>query len=349
MNRSILRLSVWCAVTMALITSGGRAGQGVAAQVIPVNGPYLLTGNAALNYVGSSHVWDSASGHLYTSTRGGIYQFDVASMKVLGRTPSVRGSGSMSFDASRNELYVLALHSDVMNVVDVTTRAIVRSFEAPAWFNVFYEPGRGELYYLRGDTREVRIADRVAGKTIKTLTLAGKPSFLEPDPAHHRVLVRLADTEQIQIIDTTDREISGSWPARADGQSAMAIDPTGTRVFVSSGRDVVMLDGATGKELSRFGTGDGTQSIVYDAETQFVVALDFGGRVNIAKREGDSLKVVQSFGAGGVQELFLDPKTHKVFGVTRLQDDGVMRDLLVQPMPQSATGGSTLLTLTLTK
>lgn len=348
MNRSILRLSVCCTLTLAALAAGGRTTQTVAAQIIPVNGPYLLTGNSVLNYVGSSHVWDPASSHLYTSTRGGIYEFDVTSMKVVGRTPSVRSVGSMSFDASRNELYSLALHSNEMQVVDVTTKAVVRSFAAPAWYNVFYEAGRGELYYLRGDTRELRIADRLAGKTIKSLTLAGTPSFLAADPAHHRVLVRLADKDQIQIIDTTDREITGAWPARADGQSAMAIDPTGDRVFVSTGRDVAVLDGTTGKELSRFGTGDGTQSIVYDSNTHFVVALSYDGRVNVAKFEADRLTPVQSFGAVGIQELFLDPKTHKVFGVTRAQDDGVMRDLALQDRQPTMAGGSTLLTLTLT-
>lgn len=347
MRTSILRRSVWCALMLALAVTAGQSLQSVAAQIIPNDGPYKLTGNSFLSYVGSSHIYDAVASHLYSSTRSGIYQFDTVSMKVVGRTPAVRGAGSMSFDAGRRELYVLALHDDTMNVIDVTTHQIVRTFAAPAWFNVFYEESRGELYYLRGDTREVRVADRQDGRVIKTLKLDGRPSFLEADPAHHRLLVRLADKPLIQIIDTTERAIIASWPARADGQSAMAIDPAGSRVFISSGRDVVMLDGASGKELGKFAAGDPTYSIVFDPATQLVAALS-GTRVNVAKVEGSSVRLLQSLSTGAfLHELFLDSKTHKIFAVTRLFDDGIMRDFVSQSLP--ADGGSTLLTLTLRK
>jgi DNA-binding beta-propeller fold protein YncE len=235
-----------------------------------------------------------------------------------------------------------------MSVVDVTSHKIVRTFGAPAWFNVFYEQSRDELYYLRGDTREVRVADRQDGHTLTTLTLAGRPSFLEGDPSHHRVLVRLQDKPMIQIIDTVDRSIVASWPARADGESAMAVAPDGSRVFVSSGRDVLMLDGETGKELGKFGTGDTTHSIVFDPSTHLVAALSGAGRVNVARMDATGVKLVQSLDTRAVlHELLLDPKSHKIFGITRLFDDGIMRDFVSQSMPPD--GGSTLLTLTLDK
>ncbi len=335
MTASMLRPSVWCLLMLA---------QGL----IPNDGPYRLTGNSGLSYVGTAHVYDAASNHLYSSTRGGVYQLDTTSMKVVGRTPQVRGAGSLSFDASRNELYVLALHDDTMNVVDVTTHTVTRTFAAPAWFNVFYEESRGELYYLRGDTHEVMIADRITGRTIATLKLDGRPSFLEGDPARHRVLVRLADKGAIQVIGTTEHSVIATWPARADGESAMAIGRDGSRVFVSAGRDVAMLDGATGTELGRFSTGDVTHSIVYDPATQLVAALSGAGRVNVARVDGTSVTLLQSLDTRAMMnELFLDPKSHKIFGVTRLYDDGVMRDYVSQSLPSDS--GSTLLTLTLRK
>lgn len=346
MKQQILRLSVGCALTMAFVGAAGHAVSRVSAQgIISNDGPYKLTGNSGLNYVGTSHIYDPASNHLYTSTRGGIYQFDTNTMKVVSRAPSVRGAGSMSLDASRNELYVLALHDDVMNVVDVTTNKIIRTFSAPAWFNVFYDANRGELYYLRGDTKEMQVADRQTGRVLKTLTLKGRPSFLEGDAAHHRLLVRLADKPEIQIIDTNEREIIGSWPARQDGPSAMAISSDGARVFISSGRDVLMLDGTSGKELAKFGVGGMVESIVFDPATKLLVALS-GGHMNVATVEDASMTLRQSLRTGAfVQEIFLDPKTHRIFGISRLYDDGVMRDYASQSLP--ADGGSTLLTLTL--
>ena len=87
MTSLILRPSVWC--VLALIQT-----------FIPNDGPYRLTGNSALSYVATSHVYDPASSHLYSSTPGGVYQFDTVSMKVVGRTPAIRGAGSASTCAS---------------------------------------------------------------------------------------------------------------------------------------------------------------------------------------------------------------------------------------------------------
>jgi DNA-binding beta-propeller fold protein YncE len=351
MKKSILRRSVWSVLTLALAAGSGHAS--LSAQgIIPNDGPYKLTGNSPITYVAVAHVYDPAANRLYSSTRGGVYQYDTTAMSVIGRTTAVRGAGSLALDASRNELYVLALHDDTMNVVDVTTKKIVRSFVAPAWFNVFYEESRGELYYLRGDTREVRVADRESGRTLTTLTLDGRPSFVIGDPARQRVLVRLADKGLIQVIDTKDHSIVASWPARADGPSAMALDETGARVFVSSGRDIVMLDGATGKQLAKAPAGDATYSIVFDPGTQYAVALSGPGRINVLKSDASSLKLVQSLDTrSNVQELFLDPKTHKILGVSRSIDEGLMMDV-TSPYATASDGmggAGSLLTLTLKK
>ncbi len=145
-----------------------------------------------------------------------------------------------------------------------------------------------------------------------------------------------------------DHAIVASWPARPDGESAMAVSPDGSRVFVSSGRDVLMLDGETGKELGKFGTGDTTHSIVFDPSTHLVAALSGAGRINVARVDATSVKLVQSLDTRSVlQELLLDPKSHRIFGITRLFDDGVMRDFAFQNLPPDS--GSTLLTLTLNK
>lgn len=342
MTNLILRPSVWCALAL------------VAQTFVTNNGPYKLTGNTALNYVATAHAYDANRDRIYSSTRGGIYQFDTTAMRAIGKTTDVNGAGSLSLDAARNELYVLSLHSDVMRVIDLTTRKVVRTFEAPAWFNVFYEAGRGELYYLRGDKQDVRVADRETGKTITTFALGGRPAFLLGDAARKRVLVRLANKPMIQVIDTTDHAVIAEWPSRADGATAMALSADGTRLFTTAGRDLVMLDGTNGKELSRVAVGDPTFSIVYDADAKFVVALSGASRANVIAVDGDSMKLVQSLDTRTlVHELLLDAKTHRVLAINRLQDEGLMQDIstpINQPINGNSTfGTSTLLTLSLRK
>lgn len=350
MKHSILRRSVWCALTAALAAGSGHAAQAVADQgIVTSDGPYKLSTNARVTYVAVAHVYDPAANRLYSSTRGGVYQYDTLTMKVIGRTADVRGAGSLALDAARSELYVLALHDDTMQVLDVTTKKVVRTFPAPAWFNVFYEENRGELYFLRGDSKELRVADRTDGRTLSTIALGGRPSFVVGDPARQRVLVRLADKPLIQVIDTKDRSIVASWPARADGPSAVAINHDGTRVFISAGRDIAMLDGITGKEIARTSVGDPTYSLVFDDATGYVGALSGPGRLNVVKADASSLKLVQSLNTGAlIHELFLDPKTHTILGASRYADEGLMMDVNAPDMA-GGDGYGTLVTFTLRK
>lgn len=301
---------------------------GPTAQVVTNDGPYKITQNARLNYAASAHIYDPALDRIYSSTRGGVYTVDGSSRKVLGQTTNVRGTGSISLDAARGELYVLALHEDAVRVVDVTTHKVVRSFPAPAWFNVFYEPGRGELYYLRGDKTSMQVADRVTGKTLATVELGGRPAYLVDDQERHRLLVRLADQPKIQVIDTVDHSVTASWASRRDGATSMAFDAKQNRVFTTAGKDVVLLDGTTGAELGRAPTGDIAYSMVYDADAGYLLALSGSGEVTVIKADGNSLKTVQRLDAAAwIQDLYLDSARHRVIGLSRVVDENLMWDV----------------------
>lgn len=310
-----------------------------------VRGPYSVTGHARLGFSITSNTFDAANHRLYASTRDGVYAVDTRAAKVLGQIGRISGAGSLAFSPKHHELYLLSLHEDLMRVIDIDTQKVVRSFDAPAWFNVFLEQNREELYYLRADTKAVRVADRIDGHTIKTFNLDGHPSFVLPDPARHRILVRLADHDLIQVIDTTERSISVSWPLAADGQSAMAVDDTGTRVFVTSGKNLKMLDGTTGKEMSRLSLGDVARSIVYDSETQLVAALWSQNYVRIAKVGTMGLESVQNLDARAVvQRLFLDPASHDLVAVATIAEKDIM-GINANTAPDAGLRTSSLLTL----
>ncbi len=308
------------------------------------NGPYKLTGHARLGFTVTSNAYDAANQRLYGSARDGVYEIDTRAAKVLGQFSRISGAGSIAFAAKQHELYLLSLHEDVMRVIDITSRKVVRSFDAPAWFNVFYEASRDELYYLRADTRAVRVADRLDGHTLATFNLDGHPSFVLMDPLRRRILVRLADRDLVQVINTAERSVSVAWPLTADGPSAMAIDDTGTRVFVSSGKTLKMLDGVTGKEMGRISVGDQVRSIVYDPATQLVSALWSQSQIRVARVGPLGLDALQTIDARAVlRQLFLDPATHDLFAVATLAEADTM-GINANTAPDAGLRTSSLLT-----
>lgn len=283
--------------------------------------PYHLAGHTRLGYAANAHVFDAATNRIYSSSRDGVYAVDSSRQKVLGMVARVP-AGAVDFDPAAGELYVLARNEDQLRVLDVNTRKVTRSFAAPALYNVIFEPTRSELYYIRGNAKVVRVVDREHGEMIANIPLDGYPSFVLADPPRARVLVRLYDRDLIQVIDVKERRVAVSWSLRADGFSSMTIDRASGRVFVSSGKDVKMLDGLSGRELGRFPAGDQVASIVYDAETKLVAALWGARYVNVARVDLMSMTPVQSIDLRTpTRQIFLDPRTHTLFAMSSIADD----------------------------
>jgi DNA-binding beta-propeller fold protein YncE len=316
----------------------------LAAAASAASGPYSLATHTRLGYVANAHVFDAGTNRIYSSSRDGVYAVDTARRKVLGVVGRVP-AGAVALDPAASELYVLARNEDQLRVLDVNTRKVLRSFAAPALHNVIFEPSRSELYYVRGNTNIVRIAERQRGETIATVALDGYPSFVVADPERERVIVRLYDRDLIQIIDAKTRRISVSWPFVANGFSSMHVDPASGRVFVSSGKDVKMLDGLSGKELGRFPAGDLVASIVYDPETKLVAAL-WGGRfVNVARVDLMAMTPIQSVDLRTpTRQLFLDPRTHLIFAMGTIADTRAW-GRASSPEPAAGPRISALLTL----
>ena len=282
---------------------------------------WRLTRQTRLNFYAAAVAHDADGGSLFLSSKDGLYSIDLASMRVGGAIAGVSGAGSVAVSPAHGEIYVLALHDDVLRVVDIASRRVARTFPAPAGFNVFVDASTSDLYYLRADTPTVRVASRVDGRELARITLDGAPSFVLRDPARHRLLVRLADRDLIQVIDTRERAVAVSWPMASEGQSAMGLDERTGRVFASDGRRVVMLDGASGKPLGRFGAGDAVRSIAVDAATGAVAALWGGSRINIARVHDLGIDLQTSVDTHTlVRQLFLDPRSHRLYALATADD-----------------------------
>lgn len=233
--------------------------------------PYRLGGTTQLGYASNTHLYDPGTHRLYSAAVGGVYAVDTTRRRSLGLVARVP-LGTIALDAERGELFVLARSESRMTVVDVATKAIVRQFGAPAGLRVAHDPASRTLYYF-GNQPVAFVADPERGEQLAGIRLEGTVSSFAVDPPRHRVLVRLFDRDLIQVIDTRERRVTVSWPVRADGRSAIAVDDASGRVFVSTQKSVTMLDGLSGKPLGSFATGDMPVGVAYDPETRLIAAV----------------------------------------------------------------------------
>jgi DNA-binding beta-propeller fold protein YncE len=306
MSNQILRRSVLIVAVAALCLAGHRVTRAA-------DGPYKLVDNIRLGFPAAARDFDETNGRMYVSAKTGVYAIDTASKKVLGRVGSLQGGGSLAIAPERGELFVVAQHEDLLTVLDVTTGNVLRRFRAPSSYSVFYERGRQELYLLREMRKELLVMNAVSGSVVTSIALGGEPSFLEGEPETGRVFVRLANKDVMQVIDTKEHAIVASWPMKSAAPSWIAVDTPGRRLFVASGRSVKMIDSQTGKELDSLGVADEVRSVVFDPGTQLMMA-SWGGRVTVARATATTLTREQTIEHAAVTSLYLDPKTHSVFG-----------------------------------
>jgi hypothetical protein len=287
-----------------------------AAMVCPLllagaDGPYRLGRTTQLGYASNTHLYDPVAHRLYSAAVGGVYAVDTVrrrSLGVLARVPL----GTIALDAERGELFALARNESRMTVVDVSTGKIARQFDAPAGLRVAHDPASGTLYYF-GSQPVAFVADPQRGEQLAGIRLDGAVSSFAVDPPRHRVLVRLFDRDLIQVIDTRERRVTVSWPLRADGRSAIAVDEASGRVFVSAQKSVVMLDGLSGKPLGSFATGDLPVGVAYDPDTKLIAAV-WGQRfVTIARVVLLGIEVLQTVDLRSPgRNVYVEPGTHNL-------------------------------------
>lgn len=303
-------------ITLAVVVLAGAA---LAAQ-----GQYAKVGEIP---IGGGNGWDyatvdSAGKRLYVSHGTEVVVIDLTTDKVVGKIPAGPGVHGIAVVPGLNRAYITngrGANPDgtAGNVSVVDTKSLETLSKVPTGPGpdaILYEPTNKEIYSLNHSGKSVTAFDAATGKVSATIPLSGVAEFGQADG--DKVFVNIEDKDQIDVIDVNTHQVVGHYPvAPAEGPTGLALDAANHRLFAGGGKNVVMIDDATGKVLASAPICDGTDATHYDPSSKLVFVSCSDGTVTIAHVDSPSkLTVVQTLEtAPGSRTMVIDPATHKIY------------------------------------
>src|SRR5271165_1138096 len=192
--------------------------------------------------------------------------------------------------------------------------------------DMIYNAATRQLYVGHGggsaaDPGHVAVIDTNSQTLIMNLPVSAHPEGLDIDERDNRIFVNIADSAEVAIIDGTTHAVSATWKlTRAKDNVPLAYDADDKLLFVACrtpGR-LLMLDGASGKELADLPASGGVDDLFYDPRLHRIYLIAGSGSVDVY--EIDAGKTVRSLGStptvnGAKTGLFIPSLATLIVGV----------------------------------
>ncbi|MFL5740410.1 MAG: YncE family protein [Flavisolibacter sp.] len=153
--------------------------------------------------------------------------------------------------------------------------------------DVRYDSTERKIYVGYGDGA-IAMIDADDHKQVGNVKLSGHPEGFQIDKALSLLYVNVPDSKTISVIDLKTFKLKENWSTQdLRANFPMAIDTIRHRIFIGYRRPakLVVMDGKTGKEISRCDMVDDVDDVYYDSSTKKVLVSGGGGYVNIFKED----------------------------------------------------------------
>jgi DNA-binding beta-propeller fold protein YncE len=189
--------------------------------------------------------------------------------------------------------------------------------------DLVYDAASSLLYVGHGGSDQanpakVAVIDTTRQTLIKDLPVASHPEGLDIDNARGRIFVNIAAAAEVAVIDGKTSSLSEPWKiTRAKDNVPLAFDQEQDLLFVACrtpGR-LVVLDGASGNELSDLPADEGADDLFYDPELHRIYLIAGSGVIDAYEVGAD--KTVRAVGvtrtSAGAKTGLLAPSQHALY------------------------------------
>ena len=222
----------------------------------------------------------------------------------------------MAIDLPRRRLFVAELGNDSLGVVDLVAGKVLRRIDGMSEpQGVAYVPSADSIYVANGGDGSVRVLRGEDFAPAGRIELRNDADNVRVDARRNRVLVGYGKGA-LAVIDPASRAKVADIRLKAHPEG-FQIDETGTQVFVNvpDAREIEVVDLTSGANRSLPTQG---------ARSNFPMAIDPDARrVLVAFRSPPSLTALSSQDGrivakietcGDADDVFVDPKRHRVYG-----------------------------------
>lgn len=216
---------------------------------------------------------------------GSLEVVDLRAGKWMRSIPGFKKPQGIAFVPALNKIFVASGDDGKLRVFRADTLALLDTLPLDLGTNrVTYDSRKSNLYVGYGgkdagkDYGEVGIISAKKGKHLADVQVAAHPSELLLDQSGDRLFCFVSISSKIQVIDTRKRKVIATWPVSSERPGDGAFDATSNRLFIGTRKppQMIVMDAATGKEVSSLPTVDGMDGVYFDAKRRRVYVS--GGR-----------------------------------------------------------------------
>src|ERR1700674_1834044 len=169
------------------------------------------------------------------------------------------------FLASGDDGMVRGFRGDTLHLLDAIELK-------PAPNRIVYEPNSKLVYVGYGGKDagkaygEVGIIDAQNDKHIGDIKVTAHPSELLLNKSGTTLFVFISIANQLQVVDTSKREVLSTWPVSSQRPGDAAFDESNPRLFIGTRTpaEMVVMDSRSGKELAHLPTVEGQDGVYFD-------------------------------------------------------------------------------------
>jgi hypothetical protein len=216
---------------------------------------------------------------------GTLEVVDLQAGKWMRSIPGFKKPQGILYVAELNKLFVASGDDGMLRVFRGDTLELLDSIQLePGPNRVVYEPHSKLVYVGYGgkdagkDYGEVGIIDAKNDKRISDIKVAAHPSELLLNKSGTTLFVFISIANQLQVIDTSKRQVVSTWPVSSQHPGDAAFDESTSRLFIGTRTppEMIVMDSKSGKEVAHLPTAEGMDGVYFDASRKRVYVS--GGR-----------------------------------------------------------------------
>lgn len=222
----------------------------------------------------------------------------------------------MTYDATRQYLYVAELGNGSVGVVDLKRRQVVRTIEGlhePQ--GIGYVPSTDTTYVASAGDGAVKLFDGTDFRPLGTIALGEDADNVRVDDAAHRVFVGYG-SGALAVIDTVSRTKVADIPLKAHPES-FQLEPDGQHIFVNvpGAHEIALVDRASNKEVASWATAPLRANFPMAVDTaHYRILVVFRHPATVAAfsmQDGRSLMTAKT--CEDADDVFFDAKRSRIY------------------------------------
>jgi YVTN family beta-propeller protein len=258
---------------------------------------------------GVAFSYTTGHGFATSGADSSVIMFDLATLKVLGRTMVDVDDDGILYDPASGHILTMNGDANTASVIDAASGRRIGTIPLGGKPEFAVSDGRGRVYANLEDSEYVVELDPIAMKVTRRWSIAPceAPTGMAIDAAHARIF-SVCRNRLMAISDAASGKVIATVPIGA-GVDAARFDPATENAFASN--------------------GDGSLTVVHESSP-------------------DSFQVVQTVRTiGGARTMELDPGSHRLYTVGAEFEAASDRGMTANPRshPRMVPGSFTLLTI----